>query len=148
MIMFHKKNIGLLFIYLKETLPLENFLLPLEKTPRILGVTFDPHFTFRPHVSIFLSHPNSRCSRPQWFEPCEVWDRNIIGLGDVILPQEGRSTFMSIARYKVNLAIAKESQSTSRFFDLAMSSRLSRQQINCTTDLYDLRPRAYPLFLK
>ena len=34
--------------------------LPLERNPRILGVTLDPHFTFAPHISSLISRASPR----------------------------------------------------------------------------------------
>ena len=39
---------------------LANSPLPLERNPRILGVTFDPHFTFSPHVASIVSRATPR----------------------------------------------------------------------------------------
>ena len=39
---------------------LNNYLLPLEWTSRILGVTFDPHFTFKGHVDSIVTLASSR----------------------------------------------------------------------------------------
>ena len=39
---------------------LNNSPLPLERNPRILGVTFDPHFTFTPHITSLISRATSR----------------------------------------------------------------------------------------
>ena len=39
---------------------LHNTVLPLERNPCILGVTFDPHFTFSPHISSIISRASPR----------------------------------------------------------------------------------------
>jgi len=39
---------------------LNNSLLPLEKTPRILEVTFDPHFKFNAHVKYTVTRASPR----------------------------------------------------------------------------------------
>ena len=42
------------------TVSLDNTILPLERNPRILGVTFDPHFTFTPHINSIISRATPR----------------------------------------------------------------------------------------
>ena len=39
---------------------LNNTLLPLERTPCIIGVTFDPHFKFNTHVQFIVSRASPR----------------------------------------------------------------------------------------
>ena len=41
---------------------LRNTPLPLERNPRILGVTLDPHFTFGPHVSSIIKRATPRAN--------------------------------------------------------------------------------------
>ena len=40
--------------------PLRDSRLPLDRNPRILGVTFDPHFTFNQHISSLISRITPR----------------------------------------------------------------------------------------
>ena len=42
------------------TVLLDNTPLPLDRNPRILGVTFDPHFTFSPHISSIINRTSPR----------------------------------------------------------------------------------------
>ena len=46
--------------YLDPHVTLNGSLLPLERHPKILGVTFDPHFTFRPHVQSIATRATDR----------------------------------------------------------------------------------------
>ena len=42
--------------------PVDGDLLPLDRTPKILGVTFDPHFHFHKHVEIIEEMAKQRLS--------------------------------------------------------------------------------------
>ena len=46
--------------HLHPQVSLHNSPLPLNRNPRILGVTFDPHFTFSPHIASIVSRASPR----------------------------------------------------------------------------------------
>ena len=46
--------------YTHPTVLLDNSPLPLDRNPRILGVTFDPHFTFSPQISSIIKRTSPR----------------------------------------------------------------------------------------
>ena len=46
--------------HLHPTVTLNNTILPLNRNPRILGVTFDPHFTFSPHITSIINKASPR----------------------------------------------------------------------------------------
>ena len=63
-------------------------------------------------------------------------------LGDEILSQGGQTHFhIDRLIQTVHLWVCVFAE----FFDHAMSTRLPRQQVNCTTDLYAMRPRTSDL---
>ena len=46
--------------HLRPNIPLSGSPLPLDRTPRVLGVTFDTHFTFSPHITNLADRAQNR----------------------------------------------------------------------------------------
>ena len=55
-----KLNVNIVSNILITTIINMSTLLPLEKKLRILGVTFNTHFIFSPHIDSIITRPSSR----------------------------------------------------------------------------------------